>query len=131
MHKRYLAAIIGVSLAVGTSSHMSDAASPANPQSTAAKYGAWGVDLDARDLTVKPGDDFYRHVNGRWWDKTTIPADRVQISVGTVLTDQVELQVRAIAEEAANSADPSERKLLACGPAGWMRPELRAAVTHR
>ena len=35
----------------------------------------WGVDR-ARDLSVRPGDDFYRYADGHWLDSNQIPADR-------------------------------------------------------
>jgi putative endopeptidase len=40
-------------------------------------FGAWGVDLSARDLSVKPGDDFQRYTSGKWLDAHPIPADQV------------------------------------------------------
>lgn len=39
------------------------------------RYGAWGVDLSARDLSVSPGEDFDRYAGGAWADRTPIPAD--------------------------------------------------------
>ena len=44
-----------------------------------AQLGTWGVDLANRDTTVAPGDDFFRHVNGKWLDRTKIPPDRASI----------------------------------------------------
>ena len=38
--------------------------------------GDFGVDLTARDLTVKPGDDFEKYASGSWIKATEIPADR-------------------------------------------------------
>ncbi|WP_064966756.1 M13 family metallopeptidase [Tenacibaculum ovolyticum] len=35
-----------------------------------------GIILENMDTSVKPTDDFFRHVNGTWMDKTEIPADR-------------------------------------------------------
>ena len=35
-----------------------------------------GIVLENMDTSVKPADDFFRHVNGAWLDKTEIPADR-------------------------------------------------------
>ena len=40
------------------------------------KLGAWGVDLTSLDTAVKPGDDFFLHVNGGWLKTAEIPADR-------------------------------------------------------
>lgn len=34
------------------------------------------LDLSNMDTSVRPGDDFYRYVNGAWMDKIEIPADR-------------------------------------------------------
>jgi len=43
---------------------------------TAPKFGKWGVDLTSLDPSVKPGDNFFLHVNGGWLKKAQIPADR-------------------------------------------------------
>ena len=88
-------------------------------QSRTPRYGFWGVALDARDLTVKPGDDFFRHVNGVWYDKTEIPADKSSIGLATILADEVELQVRAIVEDSVKSQDPAAKQLAAFW-ASWM-----------
>ena len=52
------------------------AAPPAPPAPQAAKIGAFGLDLADRDLSVKPGNDFYRYAIGNWLDSKPIPADR-------------------------------------------------------
>ena len=38
-------------------------------------YGSWGVDLSARDLSVKPGDDFDYYAGGTWAKNAVIPSD--------------------------------------------------------
>ncbi|NMH28245.1 M13 family metallopeptidase [Flavobacterium silvaticum] len=35
-----------------------------------------GINMSLMDIKVKPGDDFFRYVNGTWFDNTEIPADR-------------------------------------------------------
>ena len=35
-----------------------------------------GINLKYMDTSVKPSDDFFRYVNGKWFDATEIPADR-------------------------------------------------------
>ena len=35
-----------------------------------------GIALENMDNTVRPNDDFFRHVNGAWIDKTEIPDDQ-------------------------------------------------------
>jgi putative endopeptidase len=37
-----------------------------------------GINLNYMDKSVKPGDDFFRYVNGTWYDKTEIPADKTR-----------------------------------------------------
>ena len=59
---------------------------------------------DARpgmDPDVRPQDDLFRHVNGRWLDTTEIPADRSAWGAFVQLADQSEARVRAIIEELA------------------------------
>ena len=50
-------------------------ATPVLAQSTP-KLGKWGVDLTSLDKSIKPGDNFFLHVNGGWLKTATIPADR-------------------------------------------------------
>lgn len=37
-----------------------------------------GINLDFMDNTVKPNEDFFKHVNGKWLETTEIPADRTR-----------------------------------------------------
>jgi endothelin-converting enzyme/putative endopeptidase len=59
---------------------------------------------DARpgmDPDVRPQDDLFRHMNGRWLDTTDIPADRSAWGAFTMLADESEARVKAIIEELA------------------------------
>src|SRR5436305_9236427 len=70
---------------------------PAASSATAAKrYGTWGVDLDGMDRSVKPGDDFFRFVNGKWVAATPIPADKTSIGSFAILRDLSEVRVHQI-----------------------------------
>jgi putative endopeptidase len=84
---------------------------PAVPAAGKARYGAWGVDLAARDPAIKPGDDFWRHANDSWFRSHPIPADRTSYGVAVVLGDELERQVRAILETAGRSANPADRQV--------------------
>jgi endothelin-converting enzyme/putative endopeptidase len=68
---------------------------------------------------VKPGDDFFRYANGTWLRTTQIPADRTSFSLWTVLSEDIERQLRAIVTEGATSRDPGQRKV-ADFYAAWM-----------
>ncbi|MDO5750452.1 MAG: M13-type metalloendopeptidase [Rothia sp. (in: high G+C Gram-positive bacteria)] len=67
-----------------------------------------GIVTEWVDETVKPGDDFFRHVNGRWLDTYEIPADRSKDGGLYTLRDDAEKHVREIIERIAVE-DPSSR----------------------
>jgi predicted metalloendopeptidase len=62
-----------------------------------------GVLLDRFDRTVRPQDDLYRHVNGRWLDSTPIPPDRSNYGVFTMLQDAAEADVHELLKESASN----------------------------
>jgi putative endopeptidase len=68
---------------------------------TPAAIGAWGVDLAARDLTVDPGNDFFRYANGTWLANTPIPADRTRWGTFDMLREKADNDQRVIIEEVA------------------------------
>jgi putative endopeptidase len=70
----------------------------------ALKYGAWGFDLTAQDPKTKPGDDFFRHANGAWLDRTPIPGDKPGISLRIYESDLAEARLHAIMEDSAAKA---------------------------
>jgi putative endopeptidase len=74
--------------------------------SAAPQFGSFGIDLAAQDKSVKPGDDFYSYVNGRWLATEKIPADQSSWGPLEVLEEQAELDVKAIiaASAAAHAA---------------------------
>ncbi|WP_373486828.1 M13 family metallopeptidase [Blastomonas sp.] len=69
-------------------------------------WGAWGVDTTLMKPEVKPGDDFYAHVNGKWLDSFEIPADRSRYGAFTLLAEKSEQRVRKIIDELA-AAQPN------------------------
>jgi putative endopeptidase len=46
-----------------------------NPESHAKSF----VDITGIDSSMKPGDNFFRYVNGRWYDTATIAADQAGV----------------------------------------------------
>jgi putative endopeptidase len=63
-----------------------------------AQIGAFGLDLSARDTTVKPGDDFFRYANGHWLDTHAIPADRSSWGSPEALQEEAQKKVRGLIE---------------------------------
>lgn len=88
-------------------------AAPPPPPKTA--YGSWGIDLKGMDLTAKPGDDFYRYVNGKWEDAAVIPPDRSNIGSFQGLAILSEMRMRTIVDgieaKLADKLSDEERKL--------------------
>ena len=71
-----------------------------------------GIDLSGIDTAVRPQDDLFRHVNGRWLLATAIPADKSNYGSFTALADAARENVRTIIEESAQKpADEIGRKI--------------------
>ncbi|GAB6940044.1 M13 family metallopeptidase [Isoptericola variabilis] len=64
-----------------------------------------GIDLSAIDQAVRPQDDLYRHVNGRWIAQHEIPADRAMDGAFRALHDLSEERVREIITDLAATDD--------------------------
>jgi len=60
-----------------------------------------GLDLSHVDPDVRPQDDLFGHVNGRWLADYAIPADRATDGAFRLLADRAEEQVRDLITEAA------------------------------
>ena len=63
-----------------------------------------GIDRSAIDPSVRPQDDFFRHVDGLWLQSTPIPADRPGISASSELHEKTQLQLRALIDAATRDA---------------------------
>lgn len=63
------------------------------------ELGSFGIDLSNRDLSVHPGDDFFRYANGLWLDSFELPEDRSNYGSFTVLSDRSDQRVRTIIED--------------------------------
>jgi putative endopeptidase len=63
--------------------------------------GDFGLDLTGRDLSVRPGDDFFRYANGSWYDRFNIPGDHASYGAFYELDELSKQRVRAIIERAA------------------------------
>jgi predicted metalloendopeptidase len=85
----------------GTATASADAAKAAAVAPAKAAIGDYGLDRTTAKPEVRPGEDFFAHANGKWYDTFEIPADRVAYGVAQKLDELSEQQVRAIIEEAA------------------------------
>jgi putative endopeptidase len=74
-----------------------------------ATAGNWGFDLTGADFPKRPGDDFFRHSNGVWYDRAIIPPDRSSIGVFTHLSIAAEARIREILQRGEEGVDLSAR----------------------
>ena len=74
-----------------------------------------GIQVEYMDKSVKPGDDFFRYVNGEWFDKTEIPADRTRWGSFDELRQNTDIDALAILKEAVNNKklDPKSDQMKA------------------
>jgi len=74
-----------------------------------------GIDTQYFDPGVRPQDDFYQYVNGKWLAATEIPPDRPAYGTATKLYDDAQRRLKSIIEAAANNAaaaaDSDESKI--------------------
>ncbi|MFT6973048.1 MAG: putative endopeptidase [Pontimonas sp.] len=66
-----------------------------------------GIETSERDPAIHPGDDLYLHMNGRWLESSTIPADKARYGAFTLLAEEAEQAVLAIIKESASAAEGS------------------------
>jgi putative endopeptidase len=71
-----------------------------------------GIDLADLDENVRPQDDLFRHVNGKWIDRTEIPSDKARYGSFYLLAEEAEKAVRDIIVEAQTAPVGSEERKL-------------------
>lgn len=69
-----------------------------------------GIELEERDLSLHPGDDLYRHMNGRWMDRSSIPNDKSRYGAFTVLSEEAEKAVLDIIEAQQDEPEGTEAR---------------------
>src|SRR5690606_30960053 len=64
-----------------------------------------GINLAFMDTTVRPKDDFFRFVNGKWLDSTEIPSDRTTWGSFNELRQRTDADALALLDAASNNED--------------------------
>jgi predicted metalloendopeptidase len=85
---------------------------PAAPPATPSLVS--GIDTQYIDDSVRPQDDFYKHVNGRFLATTEIPADKDSYGTWDKLTDETRERVPGIIEglqKSVDGTDPDQQKI--------------------
>jgi putative endopeptidase len=104
---RGLAAILLVSGIAVVGGYAASARIEAQAPAAKPALGSFGVDTAQMDTAVKPGDDFFRYVNGRWLATATIPADRARFGAFDMLRDKAEADVRTLVEALTRTTPPA------------------------
>jgi putative endopeptidase len=71
-----------------------------------------GILLEELDARIRPQDDLFRHVNGKWIARTEIPADKARYGSFYVLAEEAEKAVRDIIVEAQAAESGTEARKL-------------------
>jgi putative endopeptidase len=69
-----------------------------------------GILADELDPAIRPQDDLFRHVNGKWIDRTEIPSDKARYGSFYLLAEEAEKAVREIIEEATEAEPGTEER---------------------
>jgi putative endopeptidase len=69
-----------------------------------------GIDLNELDPSIRPQDDLFRHVNGKWIARTVIPDDRARDGSFYQLHEEAEKAVRDIIIEAQDAEPGTEER---------------------
>jgi predicted metalloendopeptidase len=105
---------LNVALSVALSVTLSMALGAARAAEPAAPALGSGLELQYRDTSVRPQDDFYRYVNGKWLATKEIPADKGAYGSFYELRDTVQEQLRPLIDELPrilDAADPDLQKI--------------------
>ncbi len=69
-----------------------------------------GIELDERDHAVREQDDLFRHMNGKWIDRTPVPDDKARYGPFCILADEAEAAVRKIVDDARSAPEGTEQR---------------------
>ncbi|MGD0691066.1 MAG: M13-type metalloendopeptidase [Acidimicrobiales bacterium] len=69
-----------------------------------------GFDPTKFSTTIRPQDDLYQYVNGRWIEETPMPEDKARYGTFDVLNDMSEEAIREILEESRTAPEGSEAR---------------------
>ena len=87
---------------------------PVAATKVAPELGSFGVDLTARDTSVKPGDDFFLYASGNWYKNYEIPADKTGYGAFAALRERSEDRVKEIIDSLSSAKSlNAEEKMVA------------------
>ncbi|GAB5379708.1 MAG: M13 family peptidase [Aliiglaciecola sp.] len=133
MKKTLLAASVASVFILGACSKPAEQTQSESPaqqteQVTNAELGSFGIELDARDESVKPGDDFFNYAGGTWYRNFEMPSDKTRYGAFDKLAERSEKQIKAIIDEVASAQNlNAEQQMIADFYASYMDTETANA----
>jgi endothelin-converting enzyme/putative endopeptidase len=113
MRLSLLLAASTMALLVGCEKQAATPAAPAAPPPPKVALGTFGIDTAQMDTSVKPGDDFYKYVNGKWLASTQMPADKASYGSFNELRDTTDANVHSLLDDLTKTppTDPTLKKV--------------------
>jgi len=74
------------------------------PTAAAAPLARSGIDLSFEDPTVRPQDDLYQYLNGKWLESFQIPADKSTYGAFSAIQDDILDQLHGIVDDLVKAA---------------------------
>jgi putative endopeptidase len=105
-----LVCIVGLGACAGSQTAPRAAAAAAPPKPAMRS----GIDLQYVDGSVRPQDDVYQYLNGKWLRNFQLPADKGAVGSFSIVQDKTEEQLRTIVDgldQAPGGDDPDAKKL--------------------
>jgi putative endopeptidase len=79
-----------------------------------AELGSFGVELDAINEAIKPGNDFFKYAGGTWYDNFEIPSDKTRYGAFDKLAERSEKQIKTLIEEISQGSNlNAEQQMIA------------------
>lgn len=99
-------------------------------QDAAPRFGTFGFDAAGMDASVHPGNNFNQYANGAWLEATEVPSDRSRYGMFTLLSEEAEVQVQEIIDDAAaqGGEDGSNAQLVGDLFGSWMNADAIEAA---
>jgi hypothetical protein len=94
-----------------------------------------GIDLQWIDTSVRPQDDFFKFMSGKWLANAEIPADRARFGSFDQLRDLSEQRsydiIKALAADSKLKAGSNEKKSPIFTIVSWTKRRLRNLILRR
>jgi putative endopeptidase len=95
--------LVAISVVLLLSTYRGEKSARADEMRRAA-IGTFGVDTAQMDTSVRPGDDFYKYVNGKWVSTFQMPPDKARYGVFDALRDKSENDVHLLLDDLAKTS---------------------------